>query len=87
VSQRSAPGRRTSSAPTREDGQIDDRVRQPVGAHHLRNHPDLDIIGLPAIEIYRMTRVGQRDAMARASIAIPVRSRRGRKPECVASLT
>jgi hypothetical protein len=46
----------------------------------LRNNPDLEIIGLPAIEIYRTTRVGQRDAMARASIAIPVRSRRGLKP-------
>ena len=43
----------------------------------LRDDPALDIIGLPAIEIYRTTRVGQRDAMARASIAIPVRPRRG----------
>ena len=43
----------------------------------LRNHPDLDVVGLPAIEIYRTTRVGHRDGMARASIAIPVRSRGG----------
>lgn len=43
----------------------------------LRNNPHLELIGLPAMEIYRTTRVGQRDAMARASIAIPVRSRRG----------
>ena len=42
----------------------------------LQNTPELDIIGLPAIEIYRTTRAGQRDALARASIAIPVRSRR-----------
>src|SRR5262245_17583047 len=35
----------------------------------LRNKRGLVIIGLPAIEIYRTTRVGQRDA----SIAIPVR--------------
>jgi AraC family transcriptional regulator len=40
----------------------------------LGNTPALEIIGLPAIEIYRTTRAGQRDAMARASIAIPVRS-------------
>jgi len=44
----------------------------------LSNTPDLDVIGLPALEIYRTTRVGQRDAIARASVAIPVRSRRGR---------
>jgi len=41
----------------------------------LRDNPALDIIGLPAIEIYRTTRVGQRDAIARATIAIPVRPR------------
>src|SRR5262245_3652958 len=40
----------------------------------LRNMRGLVIIGLPAIEIYRTTRVGQRDALARASIAIPVRN-------------
>lgn len=44
----------------------------------LGNDPDLDVIGLPALEIYRTTRVGQRDAMARATVAIPVRSRGGR---------
>jgi len=43
----------------------------------LCNNPDLDVIGLPAIEMYRTTPVGQRDAMARATIAIPVKSRRG----------
>ena len=43
----------------------------------LGEHHGLDIVGLPAIEIYRTSRVGQRDAMARASIAIPVRPRRG----------
>jgi AraC family transcriptional regulator len=42
----------------------------------LGNNPALDIIGLPAIELYRTTRVGQRDALAQVSIAIPVRSRR-----------
>lgn len=47
----------------------------------LGDTPALDIIGLPAIEIYRTTRVGQRDAIARVSIAIPVRSRRGSTPE------
>jgi AraC family transcriptional regulator len=43
----------------------------------LGNTPTLEIIGLPAIEIYRTTRVGERDAMARATIAIPVKSRGG----------
>jgi len=50
----------------------------------LQNDPGVEIIGLPAIEIYRTTRVGQRDAVAQASIAIPVRSRRasaGRRRE------
>jgi AraC family transcriptional regulator len=51
----------------------------------LRHNPDLDIIGLPAIELYRTTRVGQRDAMARASIAIPVRSRRALATEAAAA--
>ena len=46
----------------------------------LGNNPDLEIIGLPALEIYRTTRAGQRDALARASIAIPVRSRGGARP-------
>ena len=32
----------------------------------------LEIIGLPAIEIYRTTRVGARDGLARVAIAIPV---------------
>ena len=43
----------------------------------LGNTPALEIIGLPAIEIYRTSRVGQREAMARVSIAIPVRSSGG----------
>jgi hypothetical protein len=37
--------------------------------------PALDIIGLPAIEIYRTTRVGARDGLARVAIAIPVATR------------
>ena len=40
----------------------------------LRSRRGLVVIGLPAIEIYRTTRVGQRDALARASIAIPVKT-------------
>ncbi len=39
----------------------------------LGNRADLEIIGLPAIEIYRTTQVGQRDSIARVSVAIPVR--------------
>jgi AraC family transcriptional regulator len=35
----------------------------------------LDIIGLPAIEIYRTTRVGARDGLARVAIALPVAMR------------
>jgi len=37
--------------------------------------PTLDIIGLPAIEIYRTTQVGARDGRARVAIAIPVATR------------
>jgi AraC family transcriptional regulator len=42
----------------------------------LQKDASLDLIGLPAIEIYRTSRVGQRDGLAQVSIAIPVRSRR-----------
>ena len=41
----------------------------------LGNMPTLDIIGLPALEIYRTTRVGARDGLARVAIAIPVSPR------------
>ena len=41
----------------------------------LRNMPTLDIIGLPAIEIYRTTQVGALDGLARVAIAIPVATR------------
>jgi AraC family transcriptional regulator len=41
----------------------------------LGNMPRLDIIGLPAIEIYRTTEVGARDGLARVAIAIPVVTR------------
>jgi AraC family transcriptional regulator len=41
----------------------------------LGRTPALDIIGLPAIEIYRTTRVGARDGLARVAIAIPVATR------------
>ena len=44
----------------------------------LGNMPAIDIIGLPAIEIYRTTRVGARDGLARVAIAIPVATRGGR---------
>jgi AraC family transcriptional regulator len=42
----------------------------------LHNMRALDIIGLPAIEIYRTTEVGARDGLARVAIAIPVATRR-----------
>jgi len=42
----------------------------------LGSMPTLDIIGLPAIEIYRTTEIGARDGLARVAIAIPVASRR-----------
>ena len=41
----------------------------------LGNLPKLDIIGLPAIEIYRTTQVGVLDGLARVAIAIPVARR------------
>ena len=44
----------------------------------LGNMPRLDIIGLPAIEIYRTTQVGALDGLARVAIAIPVSTRGAR---------
>jgi AraC family transcriptional regulator len=41
----------------------------------LGRMPRLDIIGLPAMEFYRTTRVGARDGLARVAIAIPVATR------------
>jgi AraC family transcriptional regulator len=38
----------------------------------LTSDPALEIIGLPAIELYQTTRVGHNDAVAQVSIAIPV---------------
>ena len=38
----------------------------------LGRMPKLEVVGLPAIEIYRTTRVGVRDGLAQVSIAIPV---------------
>jgi AraC family transcriptional regulator len=43
----------------------------------LRSTSTVEIIGLPAIEIYQTTRIGERHGLARASIALPVRSRPG----------
>jgi AraC family transcriptional regulator len=40
----------------------------------------IDIIGLPAIEIYRTTELGARDGIARVAIAIPVSLRAGPVP-------
>jgi AraC family transcriptional regulator len=41
----------------------------------LRSDATLQIIGLPAIEIYRKTRIGQRHGLAHMTIAIPVKPR------------
>ena len=38
----------------------------------LGKMPKLDIIGLPAVEIYRTTQIGSLDGLARVAIAIPV---------------
>jgi AraC family transcriptional regulator len=43
----------------------------------LRSNSTLEIIGLPAIEIYQTTRIGERHGLAQVSIALPVRSRPG----------
>lgn len=43
----------------------------------LRSNSTVEIIGLPAIEIYQTTRVGERHGLAQVSIALPVRSRPG----------
>jgi len=56
-------------------GSWDMRTAYDSILERLWHTPTLEIIGLPAIEIYRTTRVGQRDGLAEVSIAIPVRSR------------
>jgi hypothetical protein len=38
----------------------------------LGKMPAIDIVGLPAIEIYRTTPIGALDGLARVAIAIPV---------------
>jgi AraC family transcriptional regulator len=43
----------------------------------LRSNSAVEIIGLPAIEIYQTTRIGERHGLAQVSIALPVRSRPG----------
>ncbi len=43
----------------------------------LRSNAAVEIIGLPAIEIYQTTRIGPRQGLAQVSIAIPVKSRTG----------
>jgi AraC family transcriptional regulator len=64
----------------------DHAITEYVGSWHLGpayasilkrlgNMPGLDIIGLPAIEIYRTTQVGALDGLARVAIAIPVAKR------------
>jgi len=48
---------------------------RPAYESILERLPTFDIIGLPAIDIYRTTRVGARDGLARVAIAIPVVTR------------
>jgi AraC family transcriptional regulator len=43
----------------------------------LRSDSTVEVIGLPAIEIYQTTRIGRRHGLAQVSIAIPVKSRTG----------
>lgn len=43
----------------------------------LRSNSTVEVIGLPAIEIYQTTRIGRRHGLAQVSIAIPVKSRTG----------
>ena len=61
----------------------DHAITEYVGSWNLRpayqsilerlgKMPTLDIIGLPALEIYRTTQVGALDGLARVAIAIPV---------------
>jgi AraC family transcriptional regulator len=42
----------------------------------LKSNPAVEVIGLPAIEIYQTTPVGPRHALAQVSIAIPVKARK-----------
>lgn len=43
----------------------------------LQSNSTIEVIGLPAIEIYQTTRIGRRHGPALVSIAIPVKSRTG----------
>ena len=43
----------------------------------LRSNSAVEIVGLPAIEIFQTTRIGPRYGLAQVSIAIPVKSRTG----------
>jgi AraC family transcriptional regulator len=42
----------------------------------ILNNPSLEVIGLPAIEIYPTARIGRRRGLAHVSIAIPVKLRK-----------
>jgi len=46
----------------------------------LRSNSAIEIIGLPAIEIYQTTGIGCRNGLAQVTIAIPVRSRTSLSP-------
>jgi AraC family transcriptional regulator len=43
----------------------------------LRSNSTVEIIGLPAIEIYQTTRIGRHQGLAQVSIAIPIKSQTG----------
>jgi AraC family transcriptional regulator len=43
----------------------------------LRSNSAVEMIGLPAIEIYQTTRIGERHGLAKVSIALPIKSRPG----------
>jgi AraC family transcriptional regulator len=43
----------------------------------LWSNATVEVIGLPAIEIYQTTQIGRRHGLAHVSIAIPVKSRKG----------
>jgi hypothetical protein len=43
----------------------------------ILSNPSLEVIGLPAIEIYSTARIGRRGGLAQVSIAIPVKLRKG----------
>ena len=60
-------------------GSWDLKVAYAAVFERLRANKKIEIIGLPAIEIFQTTRIGEQHGLAHVSIAIPVKSQIGSK--------